>query len=68
MKPYNLLELKVMSTDGFIMTKEQEINNLPPLCFEEWVNICYGLSTDPITWGSAEHMLYIGEKKGKGIR
>ncbi|UYO99769.1 methyltransferase domain-containing protein [Oceanotoga sp. DSM 15011] len=56
-------ELKLTAIEGLSALQEEKLNNLDESAFEKWIDIIYKTSTDPLTWASSEHMLYIGKKK-----
>lgn len=55
-------QLRLMAAEPFVAAIEPTINALEESVFRCWADLCYRLSTEPVTWGSAEHMLYIGQK------
>lgn len=59
-----LTTLRLAVAEGIIAAVEAAVNALPEEAFEAWVDVCYKLGTDPITWGAGEHMLYVGRKDG----
>jgi len=52
----------LMAAEPFVAAIEPTINALDEPTFRCWADLCYRLSTDPATWGSAEHMIFIGNK------
>jgi ubiquinone/menaquinone biosynthesis C-methylase UbiE len=62
MSGYDLTTLRLAAAEGLIAAAEPKVNTLPQDLFDAWVGVCYRLGTDPITWGCAEHMLYVGRK------
>jgi S-adenosylmethionine-dependent methyltransferase len=60
---YGLTTLRLAVAEGLIAAVEPAVNKLPPELFDAWVDVCYRLGTDPITWGCGEHMLYVGKKQ-----
>jgi ubiquinone/menaquinone biosynthesis C-methylase UbiE len=64
MSKYPLTALRLAVAEGLIAPVESVVNALPDSLFEAWVDVCYRLGTDPVTWGAGEHMLYVGRKAG----
>lgn len=62
MSDHGLTTLRLALAEGLIAPVESAVNALPGELFEEWLDVCYRLGTDPITWGAGEHMLYVGRK------
>ncbi|MGE5580200.1 MAG: class I SAM-dependent methyltransferase [Bacillota bacterium] len=60
MSGHGLTTLRLAVAEGLIAPVEAAVNALPEDLFEAWVDVCYRLGTDPITWGAGEHMLYVG--------
>jgi len=62
MSGHGLTTLRLAVAEGLTAPVEAAVNALPEELFNEWVEVCYRLGTDPITWGAGEHMLYAGRK------
>lgn len=62
MESHGLSRLRLAAVEGFIDPVEPAINSLPEKLFNRWVDLCYRLGTDPVLWGTSEHMLYVGRK------
>lgn len=62
MASYGLIRLRLAAVEGFIDPVEPAVNSLPQGLFERWADLCYRLGTDPVLWGTSEHMLYVGRK------
>ncbi|MGE5654791.1 MAG: class I SAM-dependent methyltransferase, partial [Bacillota bacterium] len=62
MTSYGLETLRLASAEGVISTAEPRLLALPPEIMGKWTEVCYRLGTDPLTWGTSEHMLYVGRK------
>lgn len=62
MESHGLTLVRLAAAEGLISMVEPSVNALPEGLFDKWLDLCYRLGTDPITWGAAEHMLYIGRK------
>ncbi len=62
MKKYPLEKLIITAIEGMLSPNEGIINSLPEDCFNAFIELSMKLSTDPMTWGSCEHMLYIGRR------
>ncbi|HIH93794.1 TPA: methyltransferase domain-containing protein [Methanosarcina acetivorans] len=60
MKKYPLEKLVITAIEGMLSPNEGKINSLPEDCFNAFIELSMKLSTNPMTWGSCEHMLYIG--------
>lgn len=65
MSGYGLSTLRLAVAEGIIASVEYTVNALPENLFEAWVDVCYKLGTDPVTWGAGEHMLYVGTSTGQ---
>jgi SAM-dependent methyltransferase len=65
MERHGLLKLRLAATDPLLMPVEQAVNGLPREAFARWAELCYAVGTDPVVWGSAEHMLYVGRTSGR---
>ncbi|MGI6644029.1 MAG: class I SAM-dependent methyltransferase [Bacillota bacterium] len=63
MSRHGLITLRLAVSEGLIAPVEPSVNALPKEAFDQWVEVCYRLGTDPITWGAGEHMLYVGRKE-----
>lgn len=64
MRGFGLQTVRIAAAEPLVALVEQRVNELPREAFERWVDLCYRIGTDPVTWGSAEHMLYVGRKTG----
>jgi ubiquinone/menaquinone biosynthesis C-methylase UbiE len=62
MQRHGLTTLRLAIAEGIVAPVEKAVNALPSELFDAWVDVCYALGTDPITWGCGEHMLYAGRK------
>ena len=62
MERFSLETLKITGLEGVVMGIETTLNTLPDRTFAHWVDLMYETAVDPVTWGSSEHMLYIGRK------
>lgn len=62
MSGHGLTTLRLAVSEGLIAPVEAAVNVLPNELFDEWVEVCYRLGTDPTIWGAGEHMLYVGRK------
>jgi 2-polyprenyl-3-methyl-5-hydroxy-6-metoxy-1,4-benzoquinol methylase len=62
MKKYPLEKLVITAIEGMLSSNERTINSLPEDCFNAFIELSMKLSTNPMTWGSCEHMLYIGKR------
>lgn len=60
---HGLITLRLAVSEGLIAPVEPSVNALLEEAFNQWVEVCYRLGTDPITWGAGEHMLYVGRKE-----
>ncbi len=60
MSPHGLVTRRLAVAEGLIAPVESAVNALPEEQFDAWVDVCYRLGTDPVTWGAGEHMLYVG--------
>lgn len=62
MGSFGLKELALAGVEGLPAQSEAKINALDDESYEAWLDIIYKTSTDPLTWASCEHLLYIGRK------
>ncbi len=62
MSAYGLKTLRLAAAEGVVATAEPRLLELPSKTVDTWASVCYRLGTDPLTWGTAEHMLYVGKK------
>ena len=62
MNRFNLEKLVLSGVEGIPSQSEEKINSLPEEAFQKWLDIIYQTSTDPVTWASCEHLLYVGKK------
>jgi len=56
--------LDLISCEGVISMIEEKINELTGDLWERWVEMNYRLGKDPTGWGAADHLLYVGRKRG----
>lgn len=63
MSEHGLTKLRLAVAEGLVAPVEAKVNALPDDLFESWVDVCYQLGTDPVTWGTGEHMLYVGRSR-----
>lgn len=62
MAAFGLAELRLAAVEPFVSAAEPPVNALSDDLFGHWAALCYRLGVDPVTWGSADHMLYIGRR------
>ncbi len=62
MESFGLQTVHIGSQEGLVAPYENMLNELPDEDFQLWVDLMKPLSTDPHTWGFAEHMIYVGRK------
>ena len=62
MSKFNLKKKVITGVEGLTAQSEAKINSLSSEAYEEWLDLIYQTSTNPLTWASCEHILYIGEK------
>ncbi|MGV8146695.1 MAG: class I SAM-dependent methyltransferase [Alkaliphilus sp.] len=61
------LEKKVITgVEGLFAQSEEKTNSLSKEAYKEWLDLIYKTSTNPITWASCEHFLYVGRKTNVG--
>lgn len=63
MSSFPLKKIAITGLEGMFSQSENNINNLPEQAYNEWVDICFKTSTNPLTWSGSQHLLYIGMKK-----
>lgn len=56
--------LQILATEGVVSGHEQHINQAEGEIWEKWVALNYQMAHDPVLFGAADHMLYIGQKEG----
>ncbi len=44
--------------EGLVASSEKKINSLPEEVYNEWLEVVFQSSQDPVTWGTCEHLLY----------
>lgn len=62
MSRFGLTQLRLAAAEPFVAAAEPAVNALDDESFDRWADVCYRMGTDPVTWGSAEHMLYVGRR------
>jgi len=62
MNKFNLHKKVITGIEGLIAQSEDKVNSLSKEAYKEWIDLIYKTSTNPITWASCEHFLYIGKK------
>jgi len=62
MEAFGLQTVHIGSQEGLAAPYENMLNELSDEDFQLWVDLMKPLSTDPHTWGFAEHMIYVGRK------
>lgn len=55
--------IRIMAAEGLGAMCENSLMQLPEEDFLEWVDLLYHISDNKVTWGSCEHLLYIGRKQ-----
>ena len=63
MDNFDLDKKVITGLEGITAQSEEKINSLSSEAYEKWLDIIYETSTDPMTWSTCEHFLYIGQKK-----
>jgi hypothetical protein len=53
----------MLACEGIVAHAEERINALAGAAWEWWVDLNYRLAKDPSLYGSAVHLLYIGQKR-----
>ncbi len=62
MEEAGLQTLALMGTEGVAAGHENALNSLSGELWERWVALNYRLGQDPMLWGAADHLLYVGRK------
>lgn len=62
MATFGLVQLRLAAVEPFVSAAEPPVNALNDDLFGQWADLCYRLGVDSVTWGSADHMLYIGRR------
>ena len=65
MNKFDLEKKIIAGIEGLTAQSEDKINSLPEEAYNEWLDLIYKTSTNPLTWASCEHFLYIGGKNKK---
>ena len=63
MSNFGLEKELISGIEGITAQSEEKINNLSDKAYQEWLDLIYKTSTNPMTWASCEHFLYIAKKK-----
>ncbi|MBN2853338.1 MAG: class I SAM-dependent methyltransferase [Clostridia bacterium] len=63
MSQFDLVQKVLTGIEGISAQSEEKINALEETDYQEWIDLIYETSKDPLTWGACEHFLYIGQKK-----
>ena len=63
---FQLKTIRIMATEGLGAMCENSLMQLSEEDFMEWVDLLYKISDRKLTWGSCEHLLYVGRKIDKG--
>ncbi len=58
--------VSIMAAEGLGAMCENSLMQLPEEDFMEWVDLLYKISDRKVSWGSCEHLLYVGRKIDKG--
>jgi hypothetical protein len=56
--------IDLIACEGVISMIEEKVNELTGELWEAWVKLNYKLGKDPTVHGAAEHLLYVGRKRG----
>jgi len=64
MKGEGFETLDLIACEGVINMIETRVNELTGDAWEAWVELNYRLGRDPTVHGAAEHLLYVGRKRG----
>jgi S-adenosylmethionine-dependent methyltransferase len=62
MEQFGLRTLDLIACEGMISRIEEKVNALTGEAWEEWVKLNYTWGKDPALHGTAEHLLYVGQK------
>jgi len=60
---FDLDELVMAGVEGLVAATEEKINSLSQEAYKEWLEVVFETSQDPVTWGTSQHLLYIGRKR-----
>ena len=64
MENAGLKTVNLIGVEGVVAEHEEKMNQLSGELWEKWVDLNYQLGQDPALYGAADHLLYIGRKKG----
>jgi len=56
--------LDLIACEGVVSMIDDQLNGLAGDLWQAWVELNYRLGKDPAVHGAAEHLLYVGRKKG----
>ncbi|HKL75780.1 MAG TPA: methyltransferase domain-containing protein [Halanaerobiales bacterium] len=62
MNNFALKKEVISGIEGLTAQNEEKINKLSDKAYEEWLDLIFETSKNPMTWASCEHLLYIGTK------
>lgn len=62
MSSFNIGKIVLTGVEGLPAQSESRLYSLPEDAYQEWLDIIYHTSRDPVTWGACEHFLFIGRK------
>ena len=62
MNNFSLKKEVISGIEGITAQNEEKINKLSDKAYEEWLDLIFETSKNPMTWASCEHLLYIGTK------
>jgi len=67
MASFPLEKIMISGLEGLFSQSENIINKLPKTVYTDWLDICHKTSTNPVTWGGSQHLLYVGRKKKNNL-
>jgi SAM-dependent methyltransferase len=56
---------RLIALEGLVAGHEETVNELEGETWEAWVDLNYRLGHDPVVYGAADHLLYIGRRPGQ---
>jgi len=63
MDKFKMKKVIISGIEGIPAQSEKKLYKLSEKAYNEWIDLIFEISKDPSTWGSCEHMIYIGRKK-----
>jgi S-adenosylmethionine-dependent methyltransferase len=62
LEQFGVQTLRIVGCEGVVAGMEERVNALEGEAWETWVDWNYRLGQDPVLYGAADHLLYVGRK------